>query len=149
MSDKTSKPIAHKKNAGKTNLKKGSLVKVVVLEDKGKWVKPEKGSVHYIDEDAKFPDITFEIETAQQEPFIWKWQLHWDAKVSGLRESAKRGKLLKTFHAQAEANSHGKTWKVDLNGQVIGGLLTVEVKAGEELFKRSIYIKGKNPSEKN
>jgi hypothetical protein len=35
---------------------------------------------------------------------------------------------------------------VNLNNKTLGGILTVEVKAGAEQFKRSIYIKGKNPS---
>ncbi len=146
MNAKKSTLVAHKNKAAKTNKKKGSLVKIVVLEDKGKWIKPEKGSTHYIDEDAQFPDITFEIETEQAGPYEWKWQIKWDAKVSGLKESASRGKLLKTFEEKNEIQNDGKSWKVNLNNKTVGGVLTVEVKAGEELFKRNIYIKGKNPT---
>ena len=65
MTNKTKKPVAHSKNAGKTNTTKKSLVKVIVLEDKGKWIKPEKGATYFIDEDTNFPDVKFEIETDQ------------------------------------------------------------------------------------
>lgn len=144
---KKSKPVAKAAKAAKTNPTKGSLVKVVVLEDLGKWIKPEKGSIHYIDGDAKFPEITFEIETSHAGPCEWKWHIRWDAKVSGLKESSKRSKLLKTFEEKGKISGGAKSCNMACNGKAIGGALTVEVKAGEELFKRTVYIKGKNPSE--
>jgi hypothetical protein len=146
MSDKKVKVISKKNKAAVTNKKKGSLVKVVILEDKGKWIRPEKGSAHFISEDAEFPDITFEIETVNLAPYEWNWKIKWDAKVSGLTESVNRGKLLKTFDKTGSFSSQSKSWKVDFSGKNYGGLLTVEVKAGGELFKRSVYVKGKNPS---
>lgn len=146
MPTKTKKLIAHSKNVGKTNTAKKSLVKVIALEDKGKWIKPEKGSTYFIDEDANLPDVRFEIETNQPAPYDWKWNIKWNAKVSGLRESSNRGKLLKVFEEKGAFTTDKKTWKMDFPGKIIGGFLTVEVKAGTEQFKRSVYIKGKNPS---
>lgn len=138
------KPAATGKGAA-TNKKKGSLVKTIVLEDVGKWVQPKSGEKFYIDEDAKFPSITFKIETIDPAPYEWTWSLSWPANVSGLKESAKRGKVLKTFVTTASF-SNGKSWTVNL-GQVIGGTLTVKVKTTKEAFKRSVYILGKNPGE--
>lgn len=146
MNETKIKPKATKKNAAKTNLKKASLVKVVVLEDKGKWIKPNKESTHYINEDAVFPSIVFEIETENSGPYEWTWKVKWDAKVSELKESSKRGKLLKTFEETGTFKNSSKNWSVDFSKKILGGTLTVQVKAGEELFKRSIYIKAKNPS---
>lgn len=134
------------KVSGKTNKTKKSLVKAIILEDKGKWLKPEKGSSHYIDEDANLPEVIFEIETASPGPYEWKWHIKWDAKVSGLRESENRGKSLKVFEEKGSIKSDKTTWKMDYSGKVLGGFLTVEVNAGDEVFKRSIYVKAKNPS---
>lgn len=139
-------PLAVNRNAGTTNTTNKSLVKVVVSEDKGKWITPEKNSVHYIDEESIFPDVKFEIETTQAAPYEWKWEIKWEAKVSGIRESSKRGKLLKTFKESGTFKTNDKNWQVDLNGKVLGGILTVEVLAGTEKFKRKIYIKARNPS---
>jgi len=139
------KPVATGKGA-RTNKKKDSLVKTIVIEDIGKWVQPKSGDKFYIDEDAKFPSITFEIDTDAAPPYEWTWSLSWPANVSGLKESAKRGKVLKTFSKTATFASDTKTWLVDLT-QVIGGTLTVKVKTTKEAFKRSIYILGKNPDE--
>lgn len=98
------------------------------------------------EEDAKLPSITFEIETADAAPYEWTWSLSWSANVSGLKESAQRGKVLKTFTKTATFFSDAKSWPVDLT-QVIGGTLTVKVKTAKDAFKRSIYILGKNPGE--
>jgi hypothetical protein len=139
------KPV--KGTGPKTNKKKGSLEKTVVLEDRGKWVQPKSGDKFYINEDAVFPTITFEIETTEGAPYEWSWVLIWPATVSGLKESAKRKKLLKTFSEKGNFKQNQKKWQVNLNGKTIGGTLTVQVKAGNELFKRSVYILGKNPGE--
>lgn len=129
-----------------TNTKKGSLVKVVVSNDSGKWVSPAKDAEFFIDAQAKFPQIRFEIDTQQPAPFTWNWTLQWDAKVSGLRESAKRGSKLKTFKETGSFESSDKFWVASLD-KVLGGTLTVEVKAGTETFRRSAKIKGKNPAQ--
>jgi hypothetical protein len=128
-----------------TNKTKNSLVKVVVIDDVGKWLSPKKGDAFYIDVDSQFPVINFEIETDQPGPYIWSWSITWDAKASGLHESAKRGKHIKTFTTKGTFQSNDKKWKADLGGKTLGGLLTVEIKAGNAKFKRSVFVKGKNP----
>ena len=137
----------HVSKGQKTNKTKDSLVKVVVLEDIGKWVQPASGQKFYIDEDATFPSIVFEIETPQDGPYDWSWSISWAAAVSGIKVSAKRGKVLKTFSLDKSFKSDSKSWKVDLSQLVLGGLLTVKVKTSEETFKRSVFILGKNPGE--
>lgn len=138
-------PVARKKSASKTNRKKQTLVKVVVLEDIGKWVRPEKASKHKISASPAFPDITFEIQTTQPGPYEWRWSIQWGAQVSGLRESAPRGKLVRTFTASGQAQTSAPSWKADL-GEILGGTLTIEVTAGSERFKRSVFVVGTNPS---
>jgi hypothetical protein len=139
------KPVATAQGAA-TNKKKGSLVKTIVLEDGGQWVRPASGAKFHIDQDAKFPEIMFEIETASTEPYEWTWSISWPAAVSGLKESINRGKVLKTFSKSGKFSSSSKIWIVDLS-EVVGGALTVKVKAGTDNFKRSIFILGNNPSE--
>lgn len=129
-----------------SNPKTGSLVKVVVSNDAGKWVSPAKDATFSIDAAAVFPPIRFEIETQQPGPYRWNWTLVWSAKVSGLRESTKRGLALKTFKDAGLFESADKAWVPSI-GKVIGGKLTVEVKAGSEIFRRSVVIKGTNPKQ--
>jgi hypothetical protein len=133
-------------HAGKTNKEKNSLVKVIVLEDVGKWVTPNSAQIFFIDEQASFPAIDFEINTMQPGPYQWSWKIVWPAAVSGLKESSKRGKILKTFSKEGKFEKNEKCWHVDL-GDVVGGTLTVTVVAEKETFKRSVYIRAKNPSE--
>ncbi|MGS0616556.1 hypothetical protein ACQEPX_016705 [Xanthomonas oryzae pv. oryzicola] len=42
-------------SASTTNQIKGSVVKVVVSDDQGSWVQPNKDAIFFIDEDAFFP----------------------------------------------------------------------------------------------
>lgn len=133
-------------HAAKTNKKKDSLVKVIVVEDIGKWISPTSAQIFFIDEQATFPAIDFEIDTAEPGPYEWSWKIVWPAAVSGLRESAKRGKILKTFKREGKFQQTEKCWHADL-GEIIGGTLTVLVVAGNESYKRSVYIRAKNPSE--
>ena len=130
----------------KTNTTKGSLVKVVVSADSGKWISPEKDAKFSIDAAATFPAIQFEIDTAQPGPYKWSWTLTWVAKTSGLRERVKRGSTLKTFTKKGSIDSPNKVWPADVGG-VLGGKLAVEVKAGTETFKRSVSITGTNPAQ--
>lgn len=131
----------------KTNTKKDSLVQTIVLENKGRWLLPSSGEKFYIDEDCQFPTIDFEIETDASGPFTWSWSIVWPAGVSGLRESPKRGRILKTYRETGTFQSESKKWRADLSGKVLGGVLSVTVKAGADLFKRSVFILGKNPGE--
>lgn len=129
----------------KTNKKSNSVVKTVVLEDKGQWVSPSAGEIFYIDEDANLPAITFKIDTDASAPFDWTWKISWPAAVSGLRESSKRGKVLKTFSQSGNFSIIEKSWTAEFSEKVIGGLLSVTVRAGQAVFKRSVYICGRNP----
>jgi hypothetical protein len=140
------KKISSAKGKGvSTNDTKHSLIKTVVLEDHGKWLRPSSGASFFISEESIFPDILFEIQTNEAGPYIWSWTINWPAGVSGLKESSARERPLKTFSQKSQVfKRQEKIWLVQL-GAVIGGILTVEVKAGQEAFKRSIYIKGKNP----
>ncbi|WP_082582687.1 hypothetical protein [Frateuria sp. Soil773] len=149
MTDKNKgKPKATAQGATSTNKTKKSLVKVVVVEDVGKWVSPSAKQEFYIDESATFPTINFEIDTQEPPPYAWKWSISWDAKV-GTREGGSRGKKLKTFTESGTFDSNDKKWTADVNKKVVGGKLTVEVTAGASKFKRFVIIKGKNPSEQS
>jgi hypothetical protein len=136
------KQVTPKLRANKTPK---SLVKVVVSDDTGKWVTPVAAANFEIDAQATFPQIIFEIETTQPGPYKWSWIITWNAKVSGLRESAKRGPLLKIFTEKGSFESSEKKWAAKL-GKVVGGRLAVVVSAGSEKFKRSVSIKGSNPT---
>ena len=129
----------------KTNKTKGSLVKVVVSNDTGKWLTPPAAAAFVIDAAAIFPVIDFEIETQEAGPYAWSWSISWDAKTSGLRESAKRGSTLRKFADKGSHSSNEKKWRTDLS-KVIGGKLRVEVLAGNEKFVRTVLVKGTNPS---
>lgn len=142
MSGKTKAKAA----GAKSNAAKKSLVKVVVPEDRGKWLSPEKLSTHHIDQEAVFPRVVFLAETDVKGPYTWKWKISWDAKVSGLSESGHRGSKVGSFSADGVVETAEPKWVCDLNGQVVGGTLTVEMTAGEAVYLRTIYVKGTNPS---
>lgn len=140
-------PKAKAKASGaKANSTKKSLIKVVVPEDKGKWIGPEKLSTHQIDEDAKPPALEFQAETESKGPFTWKWKITWEAKVSGLSESGHRGKKVGSFSKNGQVETPEPKWKCAFDGLVLGGVLTVEMMAGSDVFLRTVYIKGTNPS---
>lgn len=141
-----SEKVSAKAQGAKSNSTKKSLVKVVVPEDKGKWISPEKLSTHRIDGDAKLPELVFQVETDSVGPFKWRWKLSWEAKVSGLSESGRRGAKVGAFSASGVAETTEPKWRIAFNGQVIGGALTVEMEAGGVAFLRTVYIKGTNPS---
>lgn len=140
----------HVKLAGTTNSNADSLVKVVITNDKGEWIRPGAGDKFYIDESAKFPEIVFEIKTDLPPPYEWDWKIEWNAHVSGLREKVRTGRKLKTFTDTGKFSGSEKSWQADLKGCVVGGKLTVSVKAGgdgdEDEFKRTVIILGTNPS---
>ena len=126
-----SEKVSAKAQGAKSNSTKKSLVKVVVPEDKGKWISPEKLSTHRIDGDAKLPELVFQVETDSVGPFKWRWKLSWEAKVSGLSESGRRGAKVGAFSASGVAETTEPKWRIAFNGQVIVGALTVEMEAGE------------------
>ena len=129
----------------KTNKTKGSLVKVVVSDDIGKWVMPAAAAAFAIDASAVFPVIDFAIDTQEAGPYAWSWSISWDARTSGLRESAKRGSSLRKFSEKESFSSAEKKWRADV-GKALGGRLRVKVVAGKEKFVRTVVLKGTNPS---
>jgi hypothetical protein len=140
------------KAAGTANKTKDSLTKVVVKGgDVGEWVRPNTLEKFYIDEDAIFPSIVFEIKTEQPGPYKWTWTITWDAHVSGLREHA-RGKTVATFPTKTDKiatkgkfSQDGKSWDSKAIGHVVGGKLSVTVEAGWQKFKRTVQVLGKSP----
>ena len=71
------------------------------------------------------------IKLAEQVPVEWSWKISWEAKVSGLKNSAKRGSVVETFKAEGKVKDCDKDeCTVDLGGQILGGILTVTAIAG-------------------
>jgi hypothetical protein len=141
--------MAQKAEGAETNETKSSLVKAVLKDEHGGWKCPEEDAVFTIDADAKFPEIKFELDTDSSQECEWAWEINWAAATSGLRESKKRGRTLKTWRAQGKAKAETKTptWVADLEGTCLGGTLVVTAWVGEKKFKRSVRIVGENPTE--
>ncbi len=134
--------------AQKSNKNPKSLVKVVASTDVGKWCSPAAGATFEIDATPEFPTINFEIDTPTGGPYKWSWKITWNAKVSGMKESTKRGPSVRDFTETGTFASEKKSWAADL-GHILGGVLTVEVKAGAELYRRSVTIKAANPKKED
>lgn len=130
-----------------TNQNKGSLVKVVVNERDGDWKCPAQNEIFYIDEEANFPKIKFELDLDGSHECSWAWDIRWAAATSGLRESKKRGKTIKQWGEKGTLTGGSKSWIADLNGSCLGGTLSVSVRVGEKTFRRSVRILGTNPTE--
>jgi hypothetical protein len=109
--------VTKAKSAGKTNKVPGSLVKCEVNIESGEWLSPPSCATFRMDEEAKFPEIIYEIKTDEEGPYEWQWYI----------------------------TSTSKRWKADLNGKNIGGILTVKVKVGKTTFVRQTLIKGDEP----
>lgn len=144
---KPKKKVAKAKGAAKTDKVKNSLVKCEVKLESGEWISPESCKTFYIDEDANFPDITYEIKTDEPGPYEWSWQVKWTGMACPQAEGKRRYKTGKenTYAKNGKFQSNEKKWKADLHG-VLGGDLTVKVKAGNTTFVRKTFIRGKNPS---
>ncbi|QJQ03196.1 hypothetical protein C798_24070 [Herbaspirillum rubrisubalbicans Os34] len=134
------------KSAGTANKTDGSLVKVVVkADDTGEWVKPNTLDKFYIDSEAVFPSIEFEIKTEVAGPYKWSWLIAWDAHVSGLREKP-RGSKVASFSEKGEFTQDSKTWNAKSINKVVGGRLVVTVEVGGTKFRRTVLVLGKQPS---
>lgn len=147
MTNKKPKVIAKAKDAGKTNKTKDSVVKCEVKLNTGEWVTPESCQTFHIDEDAKFPEIVFEIKTVEPGPYAWEWSIGWTPEACPQAEGKKRFKAKRStaLSKSGSFKSEKNKWQCDL-GAVIGGDLIVKVKAGETTFVRKVTILGKNPS---
>ncbi len=135
------------KSAASTNKTPNSLVKVVVTATTGKWISPSAQKEYYIGEDATFPSIVFEIETADAGPYVWSWTITWEAKQRTRETGSRKDKILRTLSESGVFESGEKTWTADLHAKIIGGKLTLKVDTGSNVFQRSVTIKGKNPGE--
>jgi hypothetical protein len=146
---KPKKPAAKAANAGTTNKVSGSVVKCEVNLNTGEWISPESCATFYIDEDAKFPSIDFEIKTDEPGPYEWSWTIKWVVQSCPQKSGKKRfsPKKAKTYQSSGKHTSDNPKWKADLDSQVIGGDLSVSVKAGTTTFKRKVTILAKEPGE--
>jgi hypothetical protein len=147
MVEKTKKIVASSKKAAVTNTTKGSLVLCEVKIDGGDWISPNSCQIFYIEEDSKFPEITYEIKTSETGPFDWSWKIEWIAMGCSHAANKPRykNKSQKIFSKSGAFKSNDTKWKANL-GEVLGGILTVKVKTSTTTFLRQTIILGKNPS---
>lgn len=138
---------AKSKNAGKTNQTSGSLVRCEVKFDEGEWVSPDSCAIFSIDDEAKMPNICFEIKTEAKGNYLWSWELQWNALACPQRRDKSRfqQKKVRSFCEKGAFESSSNKWDVNLNDLIIGGALTVKVKAGDCTYRRRIFIKGTEP----
>lgn len=151
-SPKTLKKIENKLEAfssaaGKTNQLSGSLIKCEVQLEKGEWVSPPACSIFHIDSDGVLPSIQFEIKTSEVGPFNWEWEIKWNVLACPQSKGKKRfkPKSAKLYSKKGTFVSEEKSWTADFGNEVIGGELTVKVKAGTTNFVRKTTIHGLEP----
>jgi hypothetical protein len=142
-----SKIVAKAESAGKTNKKQGSLVRCQVNVESGEWLSPESCATYKIDDEANFPEINYEIKTDEEGPYEWQWNIKWVVKACPQRRDKSRfnPKHSKTYSESGKFTSKFKQWKANLNGKILGGILTVKVKVGKITFVRQTLIKGVEP----
>lgn len=146
---KEQKPIATSKSAGRTDGIKNSLIKCEVSTEKGEWKSPPSCSKIYINEDAEIEKTIFEIITDQPAPYSWEWEIKWVVQSCPQAKNKNRfpPKKEKTYREGGKFESTSPQWECNLNGKIIGGDLTVKVKAGNSEFIRKVFIRGKEPGE--
>jgi hypothetical protein len=146
---KPATPIAKSESAGTTNRVDNSLIKCEVNLEKGEWVSPDSCAIFHIDSECKFPEIAYEIKTDEDGPYDWSWELKWNVLACPLRRDKARfkPKRAKTFIERGNFASDSKKWNANLNDQVIGGELTVKVRAGSSTFIRKTLIRGEEAGE--
>jgi hypothetical protein len=134
------------KHAGSTDSTESTVVKVQSAENSLTWVSPAENAVFKITQDAQLPSMVFEFRTALTGDYNWSWTIEWEAKVSGLRERARKGNVLQTFKESGSFVSNARSWSVGFSEKVLGGTLTVQVSVGAKTLTRSVVIKGQNPT---
>ena len=144
-----SKEVVKAENAGKTNKTNSSLVKCEVKFDEGEWISPDTCAVYWIDADAKIPEIIFKIKTDVAGPYLWSWDLQWNALACPQRRDRPRfkQKKIKNYQMKGGFESLLKDWSANFDNLIVGGTLTVRVKAGAFTFVRRVFIKGVEPGE--
>lgn len=141
------KPVAEAKSAGKTNAIKGSVIKCEVNLNNGNWKSPAPCATYYIDNNATFPEIAFEIETDAPPPYQWSWEISWTVKACRQQQNKNRfpPRKPKTYKASGVCQTSATKWIANLDKQILGGILTVKVKAGANNFTRKTIICGQQP----
>lgn len=134
------------KHAGNTNSTDSTVIKVASSDTTLTWISPAENAVFKITQEAQLPDIVFELRTQAVGDYKWSWTIEWEAKASGLTERARKGVVLQTFKESGSFVSGSKKWVADFSGKVLGGTLTVQVTVVGKTLKRTVLIKGLNPS---
>ena len=133
-------------NGASSNARDGSRVRVLSAGEGLSWVRPADSSIFNLTDQAELPGITFEIRGNNGNDLSWSWSIEWEAKVSGLRERARKNSILQTFNQSGSFVTRNNVWVAEFSGEVLGGRLTVGVTNGRESIKRTVIIKGVNPS---
>jgi hypothetical protein len=145
---KSQQVLAKKKAAAKVDKDPASLVRCEVQLEHGDWISPTSCQVFYIDEAAKFPDLDFEFRSDAEGPFDWAWEVKWIAKscpqATGKDRFTPKGGVA-TFIERGAFSSNDKKWRATFGGKVLGGEVTVTVKASGVTLRRKAYILAKNP----
>lgn len=131
--------------AGNTNSADKSVTKVVSAESTLTWVSPAENEVFTISQDAVLPIVVFEFRTKVPGNYKWSWTIEWEAKVSGLRERARKNSVLEIFKDSGSLVCADTVWTADFSGKVLGGKLTVTVIVGQTTLVRTVWITGQNP----
>jgi hypothetical protein len=141
--------VAKAENAGKTNKRPGSLVRCEVNIEAGEWLSPASCSTYKIDEEANFPEIIYEIKTDEEGPYEWQWAIKWVVKACPQRRDKTRfnPKSSRICSESGKFTSKSKSWKANLNDKILGGVLTVKVRAGKTTFVRQTLVKGMEPGQ--
>lgn len=144
---KPKNPIAKSKSAGKTDGIENSLLRCEVNANAGEWIKPNSCEKFHITADAKLPEISFEFKTDSPPPYILEWSIRWIVQSCPQKKNKPRykPKHAKTYTAHGNQNLTEKKWIANLNNQIIGGELTVNIKAGDDKFRRTVFILGTEP----
>lgn len=137
------------RNSVSTNTVPGSITAVMSSASGNAWLRPLDQAEFFISDVAELPEVIFEFRSSAPGPYQWAWTIEWGAKVSGLRERARNGEVLKTFRESGSFESHQRAWTVDFSGKVLGGTLVVTVMAGQHRLRRTVLIKGTNPDKES
>ena len=129
-----------------SNVRVASRVKVISAGNGLSWVRPPDNSVFNLTDQAELPEILFEVRGHDGDDLNWSWSIEWEAKVSGLRERARKTTVLQTFKQSGSFTGGDNIWIAEFSGEVLGGRLTVVVSNGGRSIKRTIQIRGVNPS---
>ncbi|WP_460125125.1 hypothetical protein [Pseudomonas sp. S2_C03] len=132
--------------AGCTNSSGSTVVKAQSSEVSLSWVSPAENAVFTITQVAELPEIVFEFRTQAAGEYKWSWSIKWVARVSGLRERARKTADLQVFEENGSFVSCSNRWVANFDEKVLGGTLSVQVSCNGKTLSRTVFIKGQNPS---